>query len=734
VRFEDIELSSRSSWIELSGALAQGNIVEGVLEAEVDIESLLAGWSAVPDSTRGIVRLDATAVGPLRDLQVDLDFGGDSLLLLDWPVQDVSGRAFWQDGKLRVEDLTMLGPWGGAEVTSLDFAPLDSLSLVISRLSPLDQEWLADVPLQAELRLWDLDLAWLAEKFSTDYVEPQALSFRTASAGGLESIIRVVRPEKSIPGVRYTPSLEGYGDIDALLTGTPGRPDIHVSVTGRDLGYRWSHADSLTARLALEAGSLSIEDLHWSTGDRGGEVHGTFPLVLSLAPPTLAIPSDGDGMDLQLRVPRAGMAALDPLSELLQEPRGEFSADLRFMGPVSEPVFLGSVEIRDGSLRIPLREERLQEINGILLMDSLGVHLDGLEARLGKDGRITASGIFKTPEEMDMRFKVRKGTFFETGVYRVVGDGDIRIVAKVDSITGENRPHVLGTAVVREAFILNILPRETTGPPRPDPWIIIVEVAAPSNIQVNQANSRVQLSDGSFLVTRRDQWWNVAGSIQVQSGWYRIFNNQFVIRRGTLDFRDSGKGPQVVSDIVAETEITGVLSAEGDPVEAVTVTAQVQGPPDEMEVGLTSDPSMGREEIIELLSLGRLKGGTTGNGGATQETRAFLLNEFVGQLEQLLANESPLLQRVHVRQGEEDPVLVIQPLVSSQFNVNYAQQLSFSPTQEVTLHYRLSDFLFLKAGMLYERVQDGADSEEYNLDLKFRVEYGDRNNDDEQDP
>jgi hypothetical protein len=225
----------------------------------------------------------------------------------------------------------------------------------------------------------------------------------------------------------------------------------------------------------------------------------------------------------------------------------------------------------------------------------------------------------------------------------------------------------------------------------------------------------------------------VAGSIEVQSGWYRLFNNQFDIRQGTVDFRDSGKGLEVVSDVTAQTEITGVLSAEGNPVEVVTVTAHVQGSPEEMEVNWTSDPPMGEEEIIELLSLGRLTARAEGNGGAREETQAFLLSEFIGRLEQTLYQQSPFLRRVDVRQDEEGAYLVIQPVVSSQFSVNYAQQLSFSPTQEVTLHYRLSDFLFLKAGMLHERVQDGTENEEYNLDLKFRIEYGGGKREDKQD-
>jgi hypothetical protein len=41
----------------------------------------------------------------------------------------------------------------------------------------------------------------------------------------------------------------------------------------------------------------------------------------------------------------------------------------------------------------------------------------------------------------------------------------------------------------------------------------------------------------------------------------------------------------------------------------------------------------------------------------------------------------------------------------------------------------LSNLLYLKAGMLRRNVQDGTENEEYNLDLKLRIEYGGKERD-----
>jgi len=67
--------------------------------------------------------------------------------------------------------------------------------------------------------------------------------------------------------------------------------------------------------------------------------------------------------------------------------------------------------------------------------------------------------------------------------------------------------------------------------------------------------------------------------------------------------------------------------------------------------------------------------------------------------------------------------IVIQPILKPQFGLNYAQGLTSSAAQEVTMYYRLSNILYLKAGVLRESIQGGYSDEEYNLDLRFRIEY-----------
>ncbi|MBD3335070.1 MAG: hypothetical protein GF355_06105, partial [Candidatus Eisenbacteria bacterium] len=460
---------------------------------------------------------------------------------------------------------------------------------------------------------------------------------------------------------------------------------------------------------------------HWLGEEAGGAIDGRLPLRIAALPPRVTPLDAGRTMDVRISLPRGQMSMLAPLSPLLQEPRGGFRAELQLAGPLQDPDVTGSLVIEDGSLRIPLREERLSALHARLRMDSLGVHVEEAAAHLGDEGRVTAHGRFRTLEDMDLTVRVRRGRFFETGVYRVIADGEARIAARRDSLTGEVRPHVAGRAEVREAQIFDITPRESPGPMRPSPWLIRMRIDAPGNIVVSQPNAQLRLGNGNLVVSQRDRWWNVAGSIEITGGWYRVFNNQFAVQTGELEFRETGTGIELAVHLSAQTQVTEVVTAEGEPVGAVTVTAEVDGPPDELQITLSSTPDLSREEIIELLSLGRFAQRAPGAGGATAETRSFLVSEFVARLENQLSAELPWLSRVRLAPGMDQ--IVIQPILNPQFSLNYMQELSTSPTQEVTLHYRLSNIIYLKTGLVRERLGESSASEEYNLDLKFRIEY-----------
>jgi hypothetical protein len=149
------------------------------------------------------------------------------------------------------------------------------------------------------------------------------------------------------------------------------------------------------------------------------------------------------------------------------------------------------------------------------------------------------------------------------------------------------------------------------------------------------------------------------------------------------------------------------------------VEVQVQGKPEQLDVSLTSVPTLSEEEIIELLSVGRFS--RTGRFEAAAETQWILLNTMVDRIESSLLEQSPLFSRVGIAAGDsgEDPLRVtLRPVVTPEFLVHYSQELALDPARELSMNYRLGRGLYLRAGIARDRESSGAFSEEYSLDLR----------------
>jgi len=67
--------------------------------------------------------------------------------------------------------------------------------------------------------------------------------------------------------------------------------------------------------------------------------------------------------------------------------------------------------------------------------------------------------------------------------------------------------------------------------------------------------------------------------------------------------------------------------------------------------------------------------------------------------------------------------MTLRPIVTPAFMVNYSQDLSVDPARELSVNYRLSRVLYLRAGVARDRQAVGGFNDEYSLDLKCRFEY-----------
>ena len=550
----------------------------------------------------------------------------------------------------------------------------------------------------------------------------------TASTDPMLDLVRVVRPAVEQSGTGRATALGGSIDLSAKIGGTGRAPEVSVDLLARDLRVLQAWANSVRVRGSYADSQLTLDSLEWHMGTSLLHIQANLPRDIDLSIP--AVRSLGRAGQARADLKDADLSLLSLVPEVgrvLQDPSGKLNGWV-MLGPDAGPGKLaGRLEVRDGAFRIANREERLHGIHAVARLDSAGAHIEEATASLGNQGKVTGSGLFRALDNFDLKATIRDGLVYDTGNYRFVAEGDFRARPVADGDT--LRPQLSGTVRVLQGLITQDLAKQPPAGAMParTPWLIDLDVVAPGNFRVNQPQASVDLGEGELHISFRWPCWNLGGTIQVLSGRYRIFNRSLNITSGSVEFQDTGQGPNPYLDIQAATEMAG--QNEEPP---VSVVVAVKGYPAKQDLTVTlsspDHPEYTEAQLIELLSVGQFASGSFGSAGSfgsftrTDPTRQALSSQLMGQVERQLVGQLPWIDRVQLdgQLGGTSPMRInLQPIVQPQWSLIYSQDLAASPDREVAVRYRLSNLLFLNAAA--DRRSNEQDT--YSLDLKLRFEY-----------
>jgi hypothetical protein len=543
------------------------------------------------------------------------------------------------------------------------------------------------------------------------------------STNPMLDLIRVRRPSTEQNGAQAN-WLGGSIDLTARIGGTGRAPEASVDLVARRVHALQAWADSIKLRGDYANSMLTVERLDWHMGSSLLHLDAKLPYDIDLSVPAVRSVKEPRRLRAELKDVELSLLSLVPaVGIVLQEPRGRLNGWVMVDQVAGPGKLAGRLEVADGAFRIANREEHLRNIRAVALLDSAGLHVEELNGNLGDRGTVTAKGLFRGMKDFDLEAKVRDGLVWETGNYRFVAEGDFRArpVADGDSL----RPQLTGDVRVLEGLITQDLAKPPRGFPARIPWLVDLRAVAPGNFRVNQPQADVDLGEGDLGISFRWPYWNLSGTMQVLGGRYRIFNRSLNVTSGTVEFQDTGLGPDPLLDVQAETTVAG----QGDePPIPVLVTVKGHPAKQELTVSLSSPghPEYSEAQLIELLSVGQLTSGRFGTFTREDPTRQALSSELMGQVERQLVRQLPWIDRVQLegQLGGTSPMRInLRPIVQPQWSVIYSQDLATSPEREVAVRYRLSNLLFLNAAVDRRRNEQGLTSDSYLLDLKLRFEY-----------
>jgi hypothetical protein len=528
--------------------------------------------------------------------------------------------------------------------------------------------------------------------------------------------------------------IAGYFDGDITVAGTTDDPLIQGTIAAAPFHVHWLHLDSLSGSIRADSDGLVLGDLAGNKYnlDLTGRIE--VPLAMDLMSEPVTPPNGPFFM--QLDIPwGSDLSSLSAATNAFVTAGGTGGAHLIVSGPLEHPLYQGTLEVRDASFVLRNLQEVYHEVScdGILQGDELRVFNirgnEGLRGKFGGEGVVRFRGL--EMETFDIRLDLERFLVASIPDLAVVISGrDGRMTGVRVGPDSLLVPKFSGEFKVEKARYLGSFSESGSGlDPRqatvaPD-WLADIRLHAQPRV-AHILNRDMELDMGGDLDLVRDQsGLRMRGSLDVNKGRLIVFNNNFEVQRGRLDFSSElGFDPRIDLDAETKYRLRSQYSSNSIiEVIGVRVTGTLLQP----EVSFTSERGYSREAIQRML-LG-LEPHATPEGDAGRLANSSIAAGF-NLLEREIARELDIFDTFEIdqiqRQRETgnsglDPLIGVGKYIGSDLYLKYAQGIR-GEDQDFIVEYQINQHLLLQSEVR-RRIDENQGSSTYNLDLKYRFEY-----------
>ncbi len=286
------------------------------------------------------------------------------------------------------------------------------------------------------------------------------------------------------------------------------------------------------------------------------------------------------------------------------DPEGEITGEVRLNGSVEDPNIFGSLKVRKFGGAVRGLKEPFRNGNINVLFDKNEIEIRrfkaGALAGYGKiiieDRKLKAVDIESSIDNMKMKLdNLGNGKIEKANIY----------------IKGEDDNFVLGGDIDLEEFFITI--EEPAGPSRETDKSEILEkisidltLQSGSSLWVYNRHGRIRL-DGELSISGTAKNPNFRGRLFTDEGYVMYLDRKFNISEGYVDM-DSRIEDVPYINIEAYTRVRSLREADNIPYN-INITAH--GPVNNIQVDLTSQPSLDVSDIVALLTFGATRGQLT---------------------------------------------------------------------------------------------------------------------------
>jgi translocation and assembly module TamB len=432
---------------------------------------------------------------------------------------------------------------------------------------------------------------------------------------------------------------------------------------------------------------------------------------------------DGD-LDVRLdgKLPASAIRLVTDVFDRLE---GTMRVDVRVAGKWDNPTMVGTGRLDGGVFSFRGYSQLFEDMQADVVLSREKLVFDHFEGRSG-GGYLDGRG------ELPLRFDAHQRLFFSVDFFdmrfpypddfRPVLQGHVELLGPHDDflVTGEVEVQSARyTKTLRpERMLLDFRRRlEDVSARREGSDFRVrldVDVIADGTIKIknNLADADAR---GEFKVVGDVRRVIVLGAFDVIEGYFEYQGNRYDLKRVNVEFQDPRRNnPRL--DVRAET-------TKG----SVTVTVSVTGTLDRLEVDLTSDPPLSKNDIVSLLSLGVTSQGLAGSAGAVGAgvASSIVLGPYKGRFEEGVRGIVKL-DKFAIEPGYStssksfEPKFIVGKSFGEQFSVSVSTNVGTTAESSATAEYKLLENVFLSGA--WESATTTSEGD-LGADIKIRYRY-----------
>lgn len=370
----------------------------------------------------------------------------------------------------------------------------------------------------------------------------------------------------------------------AQMTGASQNPYTAVSLEIKNGGVGSATFDNLFGLFILDKNNIHVDQLLLSKGQYRASAYGDVPLAALL--PESRKSTNGTGqMNIKLRLDQADLSILPLLTKEVAWASGPTQGEVNIGGTLAQPVLDGRILIKDGAVKLKSFADPIQKVGVDIQFEGDKINVKSFDGSMGGGTyRLAGTAALKGMALDDYQFSL---VLDKLGVNHKYFKGPL---SGTLSLAPNGTLPKLSGKVSFENDTINI-PYVPELEPSGIQAALNLEVIFGNRVRFYNPYMYDVLASGRVKFDGTTTQPEAAGRIEAVRGTVSYLRTKFKLRDGVVEFNQFGSFEPSIH-LNADTRL-----------EQTTVNLKIDGPVSGMNVKLTSEPAMGQQQILSLLTL-----------------------------------------------------------------------------------------------------------------------------------